>query len=227
MAPLGTDSPIRHKPWMNWLIIVANIAAMIWQTRRLEVLPRYQLDLYSLDLLHFLSYAFLHLGWMHLGFNMLVLFILGNNVNDRLGHLGYLAFYLGGAVFSAVGFLALGGKAMVGASGAVGAVMGAFVVLMPSSNINVHAIIARLEVPSLYFVVVFFIYNVIMSVLSRLSVQTVAYEAHIAGMVFGFVVILGLLLARLIPRHPADFIGLVQRWGRRRKHQRPSERASD
>lgn len=199
---------------MNWALIVANVGVMIWEKTHADFMIRYELHVHSLHVTRFISYAFLHVGWSHLFFNMLMLYILGNNINDRLGQVGYLGFYLGGAVFAGIGFLALGGQAMVGASGAVGAVMGAYLVLLPTANISLNAIVVTLEVPSMYFVIVFFLYNVVMSLASRLGAPTVAYEAHIAGMLFGFAVALAMLVVRLLPRHPSDLLGLVQRRGR-------------
>jgi membrane associated rhomboid family serine protease len=179
-------------------------------------MPRYQLSSRSLSVWQFLSYAFLHLGWLHLLFNMVVLYILGNAVNDRLGHVGYLAFYLSGAVFAAIGFVITGGEAVVGASGAVGAVMGAYLVLLPKSNITLFIGIGWIEVPSMYFVIIFFCYNLVMSVALRVGVQHVAYEAHIAGMLFGFVITMALLLSGLAARQQFDLLALMQRWNRRR-----------
>jgi len=208
--PLITDTPLRSRPWMNWLLIAANIGAFLWQRLHPQAMARCELAVQSLDLYRFVTYAFMHVGWSHLILNMLMLYVLGNNINDRLGQLGYLGFYLAGAVVSAIGYVLLGGVAVVGASGAVGAVMGAFLVLLPTSNITVYGIVAWLEVPSMYFVVVFFVYNVVMSLLSRLGAPTVAYEAHIAGMLFGFVIALVLLLGRLLPRQGSDLLALLR-----------------
>src|SRR4051812_19013588 len=124
MLPIRTDSPVHSRPWINWLLIVFNIGVLIWQGRDPSLMANYQLNGHIRSLAEFLTYAFLHIGWLHLIFNMLVLFALGNNVNDRLGHVGYLAFYLAGGVFAGLGFLMGGGERVVGASGAVGAVMG-------------------------------------------------------------------------------------------------------
>lgn len=216
MLPIRSHTPLHFKPWANWLLITANVAMMIWQTFDPTLLARGQFGARSLQLHQFLTYAFLHIGFGHLIFNMVALYILGNNINDRLGHVGYLAFYLGGAVFSAIGFLLTGGEAMVGASGAVGAVMGAYLVLLPKANITLFVGIGWLEVPSMYFVIIFFCYNLLMSVAVRIGMQNVAYEAHIAGMIFGFVVTLALLACSLIPRQPFDFLALIKGWNRSR-----------
>jgi membrane associated rhomboid family serine protease len=216
--PLRTDAPMRIRPWMNWLVILANFGIFIYQQHfDPSVLVRYELNANSLRLLHFITYAFLHLGWAHLLPNMLILFILGNNVNDRMGQMGYLSFYLAGAIFSGIGFLLTGGQQVVGASGAAGAVMGAYLVLFPRSTITMSIRVGVLEVPSMYFILIYFIYNLIMSLLAQ--ARDVAYAAHLAGMVFGFAVALVFLATRLLPRQPFDFLALSQRWWRRRQYQ--------
>jgi membrane associated rhomboid family serine protease len=97
---------------------------------------------------------------------------------------------------------------MVGASGAVGAVMGAYLVLLPRSNISLWIGIAWLEVPSMYFVIIFFCYNLIMSLATRAATQQVAYEAHISGMVYGFAITTLLLMSKLLPRQGTDLLSI-------------------
>ena len=105
--PIRTDAPLRATPYMNWAIIVANVAAFVAQ----QAMPSFddRLALYPHDpwLPAFVSYAFLHGSGMHIVGNMLFLYIFGNNVNDKMGHVGYLGFYLAGAVFAGVGYVAL------------------------------------------------------------------------------------------------------------------------
>ena len=85
----------------------------------------------------FITYAFLHSGLLHIFGNMFFLYIFGNNVNDKLGHFGYLCFYLAGAVFSAVGHTLVSSNPVMGASGAVAAVTGAYLVLFPQTLITI------------------------------------------------------------------------------------------
>src|SRR5258708_678384 len=109
ILPIRTDSPLRSTPWMNWVLLLVTVGmgvaegftdqfrAATWSTHlqlsgRVPFLPT------------FLSYAFIHAGWLHLLENMLALYIFGNNINDRLGPVGYLAFYIAGTVFAGVGF---------------------------------------------------------------------------------------------------------------------------
>ena len=131
----------------------------------------------------FVSYAFLHGGLMHIVGNMFFLYLFGNNVNDKLGNLGYVCFYLSGAVFSGVGHILTGGGAVLGASGAVAAVTGAYLVLFPQTLITVlfwFFFIGTWEVPALYLILLKMI--LFDNVIARGS-ALVAYEAHLAGYV--------------------------------------------
>jgi membrane associated rhomboid family serine protease len=203
---------MRSRPWANYLLIFINLAVFALQLRNPTLMPRYQLNGRALSLSHFLTYAFLHVGWAHVLFNMAVLYVLGNDINLRLGQIGYSAFYLAGAVISGLGFVLAGGKdqSMVGASGAVGAVMGAYLVLLPRSNISLWIGIAWLEVPSMYFVIIFFCYNLIMSLATAAAAQQVAYEAHISGMVYGFLITTLLLMSKLLPRQGTDLLSILK-----------------
>lgn len=211
MRPMRSSPAAGPVPWMNNLLILANVLAFIYQLFRPALMPHWQLGAHTLDIHRFITYAFIHLGWLHLLVNMATLHLLGNAVNQRLGQVGYLAFYLAGAVFSGIGFIVTGGSAVVGASGAVGAVMAAYLVLLPRANITLFVLVGFVEIPSMHFVIVFFLYNVIMSLASRMGVEQVAYEAHIAGMVFGFVIALTLLLAHLLPRSGSDLLSMFRR----------------
>jgi membrane associated rhomboid family serine protease len=199
--------------WMNWLLVAANVGVFAIEVERPRVFAKWVLSADNLELWMFLSYAFLHISWSHLLCNMLALLVFGPNVNRRLGQVGYLGFYLGGAVASAVGFLIWGGQAMVGASGAVGAVMGAYLVLLPTLRLRVFLLVGTAEVSSLYFVAVFFLFNVVMMIVSSRGVEPVAYEAHVAGILFGALSMLGLLLIGAAPRESLNLPDLLlRRW---------------
>jgi membrane associated rhomboid family serine protease len=200
------------RPWANYFLIFLNLFVFFVEIRNPTLMLRYQLNGRALSWTQFLTYAFLHVGWAHVLFNMAVLYVLGNDINLRLRQIGYLAFYLAGAVISGLGFVLSGGRdqSMVGASGAVGAVMGAYLVLLPRSNISLWIGIAWLEVPSMYFVIIFFCYNLIMSLATGAGAQQVAYEAHISGMIYGFLVTTILLMTRLLPRQGSDLLSILK-----------------
>ena len=225
IVPIRTDSPLRTRPWMNWAIIavtlvVAIIEAATDQFRNPKWIDHFQLSGRVPQLGTFITYAFIHAGWFHVLENMLALYIFGNNINDRLGHAGYLAFYLAGAVFAGIGFVLtdVNGIPVIGASGAVMAVMGAYLALYPRSNITILSLLiffGTFEVPSMYLITIFFVLEVVGNVAGS---QWVAHWAHISGLLFGFAVGIGLLAIKLLPRDPFDFLALLQRWNRRRQY---------
>lgn len=181
--------PIRAatKPprWANRLLIAATLAIFLLQQFRPELTVRWELNAQSPRLFTFISYAFVHIGCTHLLANLIVLAVLGERINRPLGDWAYLGFYLGGAVFAACGYLLVGGHRVLGASGAIGAVMGAHLVLLPRSTIALKLPGRRLELRSGYVLLVFFFYNVVMSLAPRTEPHPVAYQAHVAGMLFG------------------------------------------
>jgi membrane associated rhomboid family serine protease len=169
----------------------------------------------------FVSYAFLHGGLMHIIGNMFFLYLFGNNVNDKLGNIGYLCFYLAGAVFSGIGHTVIhfsSSAPTLGASGAVAAVTGAYLVLFPQTLITVLywlIFIGMIEVPALYFILLKMI--LIDNVITRYT-SNVAYEAHLAGYAFGIVAILGMLGVGLISTNNFDLFAMLRQWNRRRRY---------
>lgn len=218
--PIRTDSPLRSTPYMNWALIAANLVGLILQTAKPELTQRYELYAHDPQLLRFVTYAFLHAGLWHLAGNMLFLFIFGNNVNDRMGHIGYLCFYLAGAIFAGIGYVVTqpASVGVVGASGAVAAVTGAYLVLFPRANITIFYMIffiGSLELPSFWVILFFFAKDLFYSVGAD---TMVAHNAHISGTLFGFTITFLLLIVHLLPRDTFDVLALFQRWNKRRQY---------
>ncbi|MER3524266.1 MAG: rhomboid family intramembrane serine protease [Ignavibacteria bacterium] len=144
-----------------------------------------------------LTSMFMHGGLAHLGGNMLYLWIFGDNIEDRLGHLRYVVFYLVTGiiaslahVFSTVTF---GGDAFIpslGASGAISGVLGGYLVLFPGRQVRVIMLNMLTEVPSLLAIGLWFVFQ-LMSGVGSLGAQGggVAYAAHIGGFIAGLVLI--------------------------------------
>ncbi|MBS2963442.1 rhomboid family intramembrane serine protease [Actinocrinis puniceicyclus] len=145
-----------------------------------------------------LTAMFIHAGWLHLLGNMLFLYVFGNNVEDRLGRLHFLLFYLAGGYIAAYAFAAINPAAvtpLVGASGAIAAVLGAYLYLFPKAKVTSL-------VPFLFFIPLRFPAWAVLGswfVLQLPSVQhllgeptdtTVAYVAHVAGFIAGFLYIM-------------------------------------
>lgn len=168
----------------------------------------------------FISYAFLHGGLLHVIGNMYFLYIFGNNVNDKLGHTGYVCLYLGGAVFAGVGHAILHANPVLGASGAVAAITGAYLALFPQTFITVlywFFFIGTMELLALYFILFKLIFwdNIVEP---AFSTAAVAYDAHIAGYAFGIAAILSLLASGLITSSSFDLWAMIKRWNRRRQY---------
>jgi membrane associated rhomboid family serine protease len=175
----------------------------------------------QLFLWQFVSYAFLHAGLMHIAGNMFFLYLFGNNVNDKLGNIGYLAFYLAGAVFSGIGHILLSSNPVLGASGAVAAVTGAYLVLFPQTLITViywFLFIGTMELPALYFIAFKLIIwdNVIEPGFA--PPVAVAYGAHLAGYVFGIAAMVGLVATHIISGSSYDLWAMIKLWNRRRRY---------
>lgn len=224
LIPIRTDNPLRRTPYVNWGLILLNVFAAIAQAKSPWIQENCALDPVHPQVYQFFTYQFMHGGIGHLLSNMLFLYIFGNNVNDKLGNVAYLAFYLAGGVFAGVTYMFLGSPyPMIGASGSVSAVTGAFLVLLPQTRITVlffFVLIGIFEIPSLWFILAFFLLDVFnqFAPMGFGSGQAVAYGAHIGGSIFGFTVSVFLLWMRLLPRDLFDVVALIDRWNRRRQH---------
>lgn len=145
-----------------------------------------------------LSSLFLHAGWFHVIGNLLYLRVFGDNVEDRFGHVGYLAFYVAG------GFAGLGGHyladptsaaPLVGASGAIAAVLGAYIVLFPLARVvtlfPIFIFLTFIEVPAVGFLVVWCAQQLLNGYLELQAglQEGIPWHAHAGG--FGFGVLVG------------------------------------
>jgi len=159
-------------------------------------------DWFSQPMLGIFTSMFLHGGWLHILGNMLYLWIFGNNVEDRMGRLPFLAFYLVGGVIAALSQLAIDPTSrdpLIGASGAIAAALGAYLVLFPGARIRslvfLGVFFTLVEVPALVILGFWFVLQLING-FAALGPQTaaggVAFFAHIGGFALGVVV--GLVL---------------------------------
>ncbi|HOQ86085.1 MAG TPA: rhomboid family intramembrane serine protease [Phycisphaerae bacterium] len=149
---------------------------------------------------------------------MLFLWLFGNAVNAKMGHLSYLLFYLAGGEAAALGFMLNHNSPMVGASGAIAAVTTAYLAMFPRSRITVlywWFFIGTFELPSMIMIV----FKMIMwdnIIAPRLGAgMNVAFDAHLAGYAFGFLTITVLLALHVLPRDQFDIIALWKRWFQR------------
>jgi len=218
--PLRTDSPLKSTPYMNYALIAANVAMYLIMPPGSNLQEQFALHTHSPNLIQFFVYQFLHGSPMHIIGNMLFLYIFGNNVNDRMGNIGYLAFYLAGGIMAAICYMITSqtGSQMVGASGAIAAVTGAYLILFPHSMITVvyfFIFIGRIEIQSLWFILAFFALDLYENFSGA---DNVAHMAHIGGTLFGSCVCLILVATHLLPRSQWDMWALIQRWNKRRQY---------
>jgi membrane associated rhomboid family serine protease len=209
MLPLRDNVPTRSFPVVTAALILANLA--VWVLYQLpdlngsvnefayhpcEVEGSCPTVGQSWPVTAFTS-MFMHGSWAHLLGNMLFLWIFGNNVEDALGAVRYLAFYLLGGLaatatqtFVTLAF-ATDLESMipnVGASGAVSAVLGAYLVLLPHAKVLTIIFFILREIPAVIFLGIWFAFQLLDGSASILSPQTgggVAFFAHIGGFVFG------------------------------------------
>jgi membrane associated rhomboid family serine protease len=136
---------------------------------------------------------FMHAGWLHLGGNMLYLWIFGDNIEDRFGHLKYLVFYLLCGIAATLAQLAFSMGSNVpnlGASGAIAGVLGSYILMFPQQRVRVLVgqnitAVSALIVIGIWIVLQFF--SSVASITNTADTGGVAYMAHIGGFVAGFV----------------------------------------
>jgi len=179
------------------------------------------------QLYQFFTSMFLHGGIMHLAGNMIVLWVFGNAINDRLGHVGYAAFYLAGGVLAGLGHMMFSQSQVLGASGAIAAVTGAYLVLLPLVRLTIvlwFYLITTFHISSMYFL----IFKFIMDAYSSLGAPDgVAYEAHLSGYLFGIVTATLLLLMKILPRDSFDLLHMIRSAHRRGKYRRMAAQGYD
>lgn len=222
MIPLSTDRPTRRQPVVNYVLVVLNVLVAIYMARLSTddwAMFVYRFGFQSLypEWWQFVTSAFLHGGLGHLIGNMVFLWVFGNAVEDRLGHLGYGLFYLAGAILTAVGHGLTDLSPAIGASGAISAVAGAFLVLFPQTRVRILVIffiIGVYNIPSLWFIG----FNIARDVFGwAFFAGNVAYTAHLSGYVVGALTALGLLYFRILIREPYDLMTMISQWNRRRQ----------
>jgi len=218
MIPLRDTTATRNFPVVNNAIIGINVVIFLVQlSQGVEwnrfvytyglVPARYSIPQISAyfsapqQVIAFISFMFLHGGFWHLLGNMWSLYIFGDNVEDRLGPVRYLVFYLICGVASGISHLLLNLNSNVptiGASGAIAGVMGAYFILHPRSKIltliPIFFIPYFLEIPAYFFLGIWFLLQFINAAAAQGQAGGVAWWAHIGGFVFG-VIFLKLLLA--------------------------------
>lgn len=220
MIPISDENPTRRTPIITWAILITCIIVFFWQfssderqaeaaIRSLGFTPR---DFFARGFgpgadsgawVTLITSMFLHGGLIHLGGNMLYLWIFGNNVEDAFGHGRYLAFYLACGVAAAFAQAVAEpdtGIPMVGASGAISGVLGAYVLIYPRARITVliplGLILYPTKISSVFVVGFWFVLQLISAAMAEPGAPGVAWLAHVGGFVAG------MLLTPLLSQYP-------------------------
>ena len=208
MIPIRDELKTHRTPIVNYLLIAVNVLVFIWmflnQGRFDSIVYEHGLIPASLfdgiqfsEIVDIFTSMFMHGGWMHLAGNMLYLWIFGDNIEDRLGHLRYLLFYLAGGIAAALLEIVITPYSqvpMVGASGAIAAVLGAYMVLYPNSRVYTFVpfgFFARLRLmPAIVVLGMWFVLQLFNGVgsLGYVDQGGIAYFAHIGGFIFGLAI---------------------------------------
>lgn len=213
MFPLRDHNPSTRTPWLTWALIAANIAVFLLTLPEFQTEQRLYLFFLDWGLVParimagegwetFLSSMFLHGGWLHLLGNMLFLFIFGDNLEDEMGRVGFLAFYLASGIGAGLLQIAADPASvipMVGASGAIAGVMGGYLLMHPRARVDVLVIIVffvRIVAVPAWLMLGLWLVLQLVSGLADDGGAGVAFWAHAGGFVVGLVLALPLWLRR-------------------------------
>jgi len=229
VIPLRDDQPSGIRPLVTMALIAVNVALFLYELLLGERLEPFLMQAAfvparlfggdgapggDLQVDNALLSMFLHGGWAHIGGNMLFLWIFGDNVEDRLGHVRFAIFYL------LCGFLASYAHAFanphspmpaVGASGAIAGVLGAYLFLFPRARVLTAIVlgfyVSTVAVPAMLYLPIWFLLQLISGVaaIAGTSAEThaggVAFWAHIGGFVAGVVLVKPLVRQDLLAEH--------------------------
>ncbi len=201
MFPIGDDNTSRRTvPLVTYALIALNVLFFFVELSGGEAfigkwafVPSRFLANPLGDSLTLFTAMFMHAGWLHLGGNMLYLWIFGDNVEDRFGHIKFTIFYLLCGLVATFAQLAFSLKSDVpnlGASGAIAGVLGAYILLFPKREVKVLLGQQVIQVPALIVIglwIVLQFFSSVGSIADTAQTGGVAYMAHVGGFVAGFV----------------------------------------
>jgi membrane associated rhomboid family serine protease len=231
VIPLHDKNPVSRAPYVTYGLIIANVVVFLSgpiafagmspdaARKAEENAYLYRYGAIPAQLLHghgnpvwpVFTAMFVHAGWIHLLGNMLFLYIFGNNVEDVLGRAHFLAFYLIGGAASTYAFAWANPTAtgpLVGASGAIAAVLGAYVYLFPRAKVTLlvpFLFFLPMRVPAWLVLGLWFVLQLpeFQQTIGVAGSTDVAYYAHVSGFVLGL-----LYVALVVGRGPGDPAGL-------------------
>lgn len=228
MIPIGTDQDAKRRPVATMAIVlvtaVAHLAALAAgrasDDATVELVLRWGLSRTAFEWWQPVTYLFMHDpgGPWHLVGNMIFLWTFGSAVEGRMRRPGFVLFYLSGGAAAGFVQIALSPAPVIGASGAVSAVAGAFIVLYPRARVSVLLLFSVVSIPAMLLVAIYFA----LDLLGALGAGRggIGHAAHLAGTLFGVAVTLGLLWTGAVRRTDMDLLFLLKQWTRRREMRR-------
>lgn len=223
MIPLRDNVRPKKFPVINISLIIVNALIFFYQTTLTQeellqlfihygVIPRQFFELSGGGALPevwfpFISATFLHGSWFHLLSNMLYLWVFGDNVEDRLGHGGYLLFYLAAGAAASLAHILTNPASpvpVIGASGAIAGVLGIYFIFYPQARvltlIPIGFILTTARISAKFFLIFWFALQLLnVFLLAGANAQAVAWWAHIGGFIFGAAIgVLGLFWKKTI-----------------------------
>ncbi len=224
LIPLGTDRPNKRKALITPILIAINLGGVILMAMLTRVDPAVadRIGYFgAISRHHFepwqpITSMFIHAGFMHIFGNMIFLIVFGPSVEDRLGRTGFTFFYFAGGIASGFAHIAVSNAPAVGASGAIAAVSGAFLIFFPNTRIKcfvIFFIIGIFMIPSWWLIGLFVVLDLGAQVFT--PANGIANMAHLGGYAFGIVIALTLLITGILPKEPYDMFSIIKHKKRR------------
>lgn len=188
--PYKDENKAGRRPYVTYALIAINAAVFVWSLTNFEnIISTYGFKPASVSVLAVFTSMFLHGGFGHIIGNMWYLFIFGDNVEDRLGRMKYIIFYLAsGLAATALHFATNIGSDIpaIGASGAISGVLGAYLMIFPKVRVHVASFYYRGTVPASLMIGFWFLLQLLLGAASLFgSGSGIAFWAHVGGFIFG------------------------------------------
>lgn len=200
MFPIGDENRRRSFPFITILLILANVLVFLIETNsgadfiiQWSFIPRRFLASPPGYFITIFSSLFMHASWSHLLGNMLYLWVFGDNIEDLFGHVRFLAFYLACGVvatFAQFAFMLHANVLILGASGAIAGILGAYFLAFGGSQIKIWVFFTIIRVEAWLAIGLWIVWQIILVWISGQAAATggVAYMAHVGGFVAGLVI---------------------------------------
>jgi membrane associated rhomboid family serine protease len=202
MLPLYDENPTRIKPIIVWVLVLANVLIFGYEFYLFHddaaiankfidtwgVIPKQLFAQPTSEAITLVSSQFLHADVLHLLGNLLFLWIFGNNVEEQLGHIRFLCFYLVCGAVAAIAqsaFAAGSTTVLLGASGAISGVLGAYIVRFPRAKIVTLFLFFIFKIPAFFFLGYWILLQILLQFMTDVGQPGVAYVAHISGFFVG------------------------------------------